>query len=200
MKNLFLVEGLSAQSGLVASFGRDGNAFFAMRGVPLNSWECTHQQMTANKELSMVYKIIKNSPDDIRIVIASDNDLDGKKIAGLMIAFFKRYMGEMFDTNRICLLSTPIASAVDAKGKIKSWVYSFNEIASLGSNIRYHKGLGSWTADKLKHVITKDGIDKMIQPITAPKVELLNDWFIGDNADRRKQLIESAPAFDIMSL
>ena len=57
---LLIVEGQSAMSGLVSAFGRDGFGYYCLRGKPLNVWNVSQSKFTANKELSTLYKIIKN--------------------------------------------------------------------------------------------------------------------------------------------
>ena len=199
MKRLFLVEGLSAMSGLSPAFGRQGNAYFALKGVPMNGYECSHQEMAANKEFGALYTLIK-SEENLEIVIAADSDADGNHIRGLLVAFFYRYVPDLFEQKRVFMLSTPIAVEYNKKNQPAKWVYSFNEIGTLRGDVRYQKGLGSWTAESLKPVIQKDGFDNMVRPVTSPTKEELDAWFIGGNADVRKQLIQESPAFDIMSL
>lgn len=199
MKRLFLVEGLSAMSGLSPAFGRQGNAYFALKGVPMNAYECSHQEMTGNKEFSALYSLIKSS-EDIDIVISSDADADGSHIRGLLFAFFSRYMPELYEQKRIKVLSTPIAVEYNKQNKPSKWVYSLSDIHKLHGDVRYQKGLGSWTAESLKPVIAKDGFANMVHDVDMPSKELLDAWFLTSNADMRKDLIKSAPAFNIMNL
>ena len=196
---LFLVEGLSAMAGLSPAFGRQGNSYFALKGVPLNGYECTHQEMAANKELGTVYQLVKSLSDDLSIVIAADEDADGQHIRGLLLAFFYRYMPEMFEQGRISVLSTPIAVQYK-NGKPERWSYTFNGISELKGEVHYMKGLGSWTADTLKPVIAADGIESMIKKVITPSKTDLDAWFLNENADRRKDLIQAGPAFNIMKL
>ena len=86
-KNIFLAEGESASGALQPVLGRKENAYFELKGVPLNSWEVTPQKLAKNEELSNLYKILKNfSPQhkesdkwyEIEInnqkIIANEND------------------------------------------------------------------------------------------------------------------------------
>ena len=58
-QNLFLSEGDSANTNLMAIFGRKGNAYFALRGKPMNAWSTPQKKFLSNKELSGIYQIIK---------------------------------------------------------------------------------------------------------------------------------------------
>jgi hypothetical protein len=109
-------------------------------------------------------------------------------------------MPELFAKSKVFMLSTPIAVEYNKKNQPVKWVYNFNEISNLKGDVRYQKGLGSWTAESLKPVIQKDGFDNMVRPVTPPSVEELDAWFISANANIRKQMIQESPAFDIMSL
>lgn len=57
---LMVLEGLSAQNGVVPSLGREEFAYYCLRGKPLNVWTASQSKFTANKELSTLYKIIKS--------------------------------------------------------------------------------------------------------------------------------------------
>ena len=83
---IFVVEGDSASGGLIKCLGRKGNAFYALKGVPLNVLEVSHQKFMANKELSELYTIITTFPD-AEICLATDADADGMRITGLISLF-----------------------------------------------------------------------------------------------------------------
>ena len=200
MKRLWLCEGLSAQAGLSPAFGRQGNAYFAMKGVPLSAWSTSHQEMSNNVELGLIYQIIKNASDDLEVIIASDQDSDGSHIRGILISFFKKYFPDLILQNKLKILQTPIAVSNDSKGLPIKWVYNFDDIGSLGGSVSYKKGLGSWTAKTLIPVIQSDGFENMVIPVGDVSSETLDNWFIDDMSDVRKELIQSAPPFNIMSL
>jgi DNA gyrase/topoisomerase IV subunit B len=200
MKRLWLCEGLSAQGGLSPAFGRQGNAYFAMKGVPLSSWSASHQEMAANAELGLIYQLIKNSDSDLEIIIASDADSDGSHICGILISFFKRYFDTLIENGKIKILKTPIAVVNDSKGLPTNWVYSFSDIKSLKGSVSYKKGLGSWTAKTLMPVIAKDGFEAMVVTVSTVSGETLDNWFLTEKSQTRKELIQIAPAFNIMTL
>jgi len=63
-RNLFLAEGASASGLLIATLGRKANAFYELKGVPLNAWEITASKLNQNKELSELYQILKNNNEE----------------------------------------------------------------------------------------------------------------------------------------
>ena len=51
----------SALAGLTPSLGREQCAYYCLRGKPLNVWNASQSKFTSNKELSTLYKIVKDS-------------------------------------------------------------------------------------------------------------------------------------------
>jgi len=77
-KNIFIVEGLSAMGGLSSVLGREGNAFFALKGKPLNVISSSIQKFNANKELTGLAQILHNIEFE-NIVMATDADCIDEK-------------------------------------------------------------------------------------------------------------------------
>lgn len=199
-KTLIITEGNSACSGLIKCLGRQGNAFYAMKGVPLNVLEVSHQKFVANAELSELYSIITSYPE-IDIAIATDADADGSRIRGLVILFLHMYFPEHVSAGKIKVLRTPLAIG-KRKNVIKEWAYTFEDVSKLDQtlDIQYQKGLGSWSVDDLRAVIAKDTMDKMLPIVDINDPELLDKWFSSSTSDFRKDQILQAAPFDIMRI
>lgn len=82
-KYLFLVEGLSAVSGLMKCLGRKQKYYYALRGLALNAYSSSIQKISANQEVKEVLNILNldvskpesvNSIEFEKIVIATDAD------------------------------------------------------------------------------------------------------------------------------
>lgn len=188
-KILFITEGASACNGLMPSLGRNGIAYYELKGKVLNVIGMNASKFSTNVELKELYKIIKNEGFE-KIGIATDADLDGYNIASLLMAFIKTYLPDEF--NKVYLLNTPIAASYKNK-KIDKWVYNFDEIHNLKGETKYFKGYGSWTPVALKYVISIDGLDNMLVPIGYdPKRddECILDWFDPQRTNRRKEMIK----------
>lgn len=96
-KYICILEGLSAQNGVVPAFGREEFSYYCLRGKPLNVWTASQSKFTANKELSTLYKILKSTgteedmPDGEFYRISVDgkemivNENDSVKISGKWI-------------------------------------------------------------------------------------------------------------------
>ena len=183
-KNIFLAEGESANGALQPVLGRKENAYFELKGVPLNSWEVTPQKLAKNEELSNLYKILKNY-DFEKIVIATDKDADGSHITGLLIGFIKKYLPEFND--KIYILQTPIMAKIQ-NNKIVKWSY---RIDMEGDYNKYFKGYGSWKKQWLEDVIKQDGLDKMLEKVDINNETIINDWLSGKKSNKRKEYIQN---------
>lgn len=200
-KRIFVVEGDSASGGLIKCLGRNGNAFYALKGVPLNVLEVSHQKFMANKELSELYQIITTYPD-AEICIATDADADGSRIRGLLILFMNQYFADHYEAGKVRILKTPLAIGKDGKNNVKEWAYTFAEVNSISNKLHtsYVKGLGSWSEKDLKHIVDVEGMDKMLPTVKIDESSLLHSWFSSSTSDYRKeQLIEAKP-FDIQAV
>lgn len=199
-KRIFVVEGDSASGGLIKCLGRNGNAFYALKGVPLNVLEVTHQKFMANKELSELYTIITTFPE-AEICIATDADADGSRIRGLVALFMYKYFPEYLNNGRLKILRTPIAIG-KKNNVVKEWAYTFADVNKIDAklDVSYVKGLGSWSERDLKDIITTDGMDNMLPTVAIADTDLFKSWFSGETIDYRKeQILQSAP-FDIMKI
>jgi len=75
------------------------------------------------------------------------------------------------------------------------------EANKLSGQIKYFKGLGSWTEKGLKHVVKKDGLGKMIEFLEWDEnaQESIDSWLNSKRADDRKEMIV-ANDFDLIKL
>jgi len=199
-KYLFIAEGQSASSSMLKILGRETNGFYELKGKPLNVYNVSTSKFMSDQELKTLYEIIVKENYE-KIVILSDNDLDGTSIAGLMIAFFYKYFENLLKTGRIYRFYTPIAASIDKKKRLIDWVYKFEEINKLKGEIKYYKGLGSWTPEQLEQVIKKDGFNKMLEPFVYSEEdkEYIDKWYNQNRTDDRKDAIMQND-FDIIKL
>lgn len=188
-KYLLLVEGESAFGGLSPVLGRKECGYYILKGKPLNAYSAPHNKFVANKELSELYKIVQNENYDY-IIYATDQDLDGFHIRGLLTGFFTKYLPEW--KGRIGMLQTPVIG-ITKKDKLHRWLYSLDEDIKLNSGevSNYYKGLGSWDIEDLKHVVQQDGIYKMIEIVDFDNEQIIDDWLGDDSEPRKKYILEN---------
>ena len=183
---LFIAEGDSAVGGLSPVLGRTGNGFYALKGLPLNAYQATHEKFLKNVELSELYKIIK-AEGYTEIIIATDADLDGIHIRGILMGFFDKYLPAY--KGKIGILSTPVKFIKKGKVPVR-WTYDLNEemTPKTGEIFKYVKGLGTWNAPDLKYIIQKEGLSKMISMIVFDDDEIIGHW-LDKSVDKRKEYI-----------
>lgn len=191
-KYLLIAEGQSATAGLIKPLGRKESAFYSLKGKPLNSYSASTQKFTGNKELSELFSIITNE-DFEYIIPATDQDLDGIHIRGLLIGFIQRYLPEY--KNKIGLLNTPVI-VIKKNRKPVRWYYSLKDDIKVGAgeSSHYMKGLGSFKPTDLEAIIKKDGIEQMIVMLDFDEEsdDYIGDWLGEDSAPRKKYITNNS--------
>lgn len=189
---LILTEGDSAagcaRSGL-SVVGRDNYGIFPLKGKLLNVREASIKQLMANEEINNIKQILglrsefKYDCDEEfntlrygKVMIFTDQDVDGSHIKGLVINFFHHTWPALLERKGfITSLSTPIVKAF--KGKDVKTFYNLTEYDNWcntypkGYKIKYYKGLGTSTKDESKEYF-KGINDKMINYIIDTDEEL----------------------------
>lgn len=204
---LFLCEGLSALGGISAILGRVNYGYYAMKGVPLNTYDASIQKIVSNNEIKEIISILDldlastERPDGTmipkqvsfqKIGLATDADADGHHISGLLIGLFYKYGRNLFDEKRIYRLRTPIMIA-KKKNKIIAHFFTLDEYReweaknnTKGLEFKYSKGLGSWKKEELKELIDNHGIDSFLEYFTLDEVDAIDRWLSNKRADDRK--------------
>jgi len=206
-KYLFLCEGQSAQSSLCSCLGRDGCGFYCLRGLPINCLENSIQKIAANQEFKDVMNILnldmtKDSlKKDItfeKIVIATDQDLDGIHLGSMLIGWFRKFAPNLFSEGKICKLQTPLVILKDAKENIKEYFFdldSFKKWENANPNSKYkvfyQKGLGSIERTDMEWLMSQNGgMEQFLYQLTEDKDAFKNIdlWLSGDSEPRKEKL------------
>jgi len=176
--SLILCEGDSAKAGIVSGLSKeDRNTFgvYPLKGKLMNTLDQNIEKINNNKEITEIKKILGlqtgkvYTKDDIkkglrysRVLIMTDQDLDGAHIKGLTLNMFHSQWKELVEIpNLFGYMNTPILKATKGK-KVKSfynesdyekWKASNN--GGKGWKIKYYKGLGTSTAREFKEYFAK---------------------------------------------
>jgi len=196
-KNKFLIlcEGASAKGGLMPILGRDGIAYYELKGKPLNAYTASQSKFTSNKELTELYQIIRQEGFEY-VITGTDQDLDGISIASLIIGFYKKYRPEDLSNGRLGRLQTPVFFTRQKNGKPKEWFYNLREIPN--EEGEYMKGLGSWEQEDLEYIIEQDGLEKMISIFEDTEDLTIEEWLGESSAPRKKHIM--ANDFDLIKI
>ncbi|CEF65653.1 DNA topoisomerase 2-beta [Strongyloides ratti] len=173
--SLFLTEGDSAKALVVSGFsviGRDFYGVFPLKGKSINARNLSFEDCIKNVEFQNIIKIInlkknidysiasnRNSLRYGRIILFTDQDLDGIHIKGLVINMFHKFWPELVESGFIQTLKTPLVK-VRCKGETINFYnkFEFDEWLNnskkkedfLNYKIKYYKGLGTSTKEEAK--------------------------------------------------
>lgn len=198
-RQLWIFEGDSAAGGFRQGRNPQIQAAYLMRGVPLNTNKMDPVNIMKNEVFSDIINIIglkwgiENKKKDLnfgKIVIASDMDYDGHKIAALLLVFFNHFP-ELFEQKMVCRIISPIIIA-SRKGERKNF-FSLKEFrdaqSSLkGWNIKYIKGLGSQSEQEYREMMRSDNFIYFNKDNNTDI--MLDKWFGKGIASVRKDMLK----------
>ena len=171
---LILTEGDSAKTMAIAGLsivGRDTYGVFPLKGKVLNVRDAGANDIIKNTEIANIKKIIglqsnkeykasdfTNKEWPLRygkIMLMTDQDLDGTHIKGLVINLFDCMWPTLLDDGFICSMITPIIKAKNKKTeKVFYTIQDFEKWSHTKDltkwNIKYYKGLGTSTTNEAK--------------------------------------------------
>jgi DNA topoisomerase-2 len=173
---LILCEGLSALSGIVSGLSsedRNHIGIYPLKGKLLNVRGEQLKKITDNKEITEIKKIlglekghVYNTIDDVhknlrygKIMVMTDQDLDGSHIKGLCINLFHSEWPSLVQIpGFLSFMNTPILRAkkgVDTRlfyndGEYAQWKDALGQSGIKGWSIKYFKGLGTSTSKEFK--------------------------------------------------
>lgn len=132
------------------------------------------------------------------IVIASDQDLDGFRIRGIILSYFVKYAPDVIRNGKLYQLRTPIVVLKKNK-KITHYFMTFDEFNEWCSNndvkqftISYKKGLGAWKKEELIEIFDNEDKSKFFDKFEWNKdlYKEIDEWFADDKADIRKEKLQ----------
>lgn len=160
---LFITEGDSALGQLLHVRNAKYDAGYPLRGKILNVHGVKPKQVLENEELKNIMSItglkIGVPAENLnygKIVIVTDQDVDGHSIAALLLNFFMQYWPELIEQKIVCRYVSPIIIA--KRGSVIKRYYSINNYHSEkdqldGYKIKYNKGLGGLNTDEYHRMI-----------------------------------------------
>ena len=195
---LFLMEGLSALGFFLKVRNTDFAGAYPLRGVTMNTWDMKPADVLKNKELSELVAILGldiNDPDSVdtmnykQIATLSDADVDGAKIATLLVGFFYKFWPRLLTEHRVGITRSPIM--ISSSGKDEKWFFTYAEAKKFketakGYNHRYLKGLGSLTEAEYDRVINNPVLDT----ISIDNPELFEMMFGSDSQPRKEFMMQ----------
>jgi len=192
--NLLLTEGLSAAGAAKQARDIRVDSVYALRGKVKNTRRLS--DLTSNKEILELMTILEIEPGRTKvtpfkkIIIATDEDVDGHFIAALLINFFTKWFPEIVKDGKLFKIVTPlVACNVD---KTRKYFYTLGEYSEFikthkVTSVMYLKGLGSLEMNDWEYVmgnrtlkqITYDcQTDKSLEMAFGDKAALRKKWLM----------------------
>lgn len=201
---LILTEGDSAATTAISGLkvvGREKYGVFPLRGKLLNVKDISAAKKTANQELTHIKQILglvhgKNYTDIKqlrygRIMIMTDQDVDGSHIKGLIINLFHTDWPSLLHLDFLCSMMTPLLKAT--KGGVTKSFFSQPEFETwrssqpgggAGLKVKYYKGLGTSTAVEAREYFAQMNTVDFVWDETSN--DCINLAFSKKQADDRK--------------
>jgi DNA topoisomerase-2 len=206
---LFITEGDSASKAIISAKTAETAKYigsFPLKGKPLNVNDMAVKDLMENKEFRSIMIVMGlrlgeevKSVDDLRfgkLIIMSDQDLDGFHINGLLLNMLHRFWPELFKLGVIYRFKTPIIRVFLDKKKTINF-FTENEFLAWkekNPNLKYkskwYKGLATSTPTDFKSYLEK--MDDHLIPYTiddSTDSGAINLAFSKDKgaADKRKE-------------
>ena len=212
--SLILTEGLSAKTYAILGLsqelfgkkGRDYVGIFPLKGKVLNVRNSSVSQISGNKEICNVIKILNlrfgvdykkdeefNSLSYGRLVVLTDSDSDGKHILSLLLNMVHKLFPTLLERKDpfiYCML-TPLLKIYEKKVELSFYnIQDYKEYIEKNGEpkgeVKYLKGLGSSNDKEVKSSFGK----KMIEFIKDEKTDdMMDKCFLSKFSDRRKDWI-----------
>lgn len=195
---IFLTEGASASTSIVASRDPLTQAVFSLRGKPLNVFGMKIDQLYKNEEMYNLMNVldIEDGIEKLRynqVILATDADVDGLHIRNLLITFFLTYFEPLVMSGHLFILETPLFKVRNKDQTIYCYTEEDREraIAKLkkGVEVTRFKGLGEISPHEFKQFIGK-GI--RLIPVSVHSFSDIKPtltFYMGKNTPERKQFI-----------
>jgi DNA topoisomerase-2 len=205
---LWIFEGTSASNGFRASRNLYQSAYL-LRGKITNTFNLDKNQILQNQELREVLAalgILFDEPKSnvkncnySKIIFATDMDVDGNHICGLLLAFFAKYFPELFRAGYIYRALSPIVIARKKSTPTKYYYnledYHKEEHKLNGWTIKYCKGLGALRDEDYKTMVRQQKLIKFTLNQTTD-MNSIAIWFDKSTDHRKKLILEDSGVYE----
>jgi DNA topoisomerase-2 len=220
----YFTEGDSARASIQSARGKNPYiGSYSLRGKPKNVFEEEPKDIIAprkNKKgeptgdlpelanvmliLGLEFGVKVTSVDQLRfgkIVILSDQDLDGFHITGLLLAFFAKFWPELFSLGVIYRMNTPLFIATVGKSDTYEFFTEeeYGEWAKTAPKHKadYYKGLGGFDTEVFEGFIhNRQKYLTQFAPLTQEDLGLIEMAFGKSEQEARKEWLEDIRYFD----
>ncbi len=203
---LILTEGDSAKTTALSGLnvvGRERYGIFPLKGKILNVKDASVAKKNANQELTYIKQILGLEHGKVytdlkqlrygRIMIMTDQDVDGSHIKGLLMNLFHTDWPSLLSMNFLCCLMTPLLKVTKGKetlcfyseSEYETWLSGKTDTELRGYKTKYYKGLGTSTrSEAIEYFKSMNTVDFEWDKATDHSLDLA---FNKKRADDRKE-------------
>ncbi len=195
---IFITEGDSASGSITKARDVERQAVFSLRGKPLNCFGLTKKVVYENEEFNLLQHALNIEEGIeglryIKIVIATDADVDGMHIRLLLMTFFLQFFPDLVKNGHVYILETPLFRVRNKQET--HYCYDETEkqaaVKKLGGKpeITRFKGLGEISPDEFARFI---GADMRVQPVMImpeTHIQQILEYYMGKNTQERQEFI-----------
>lgn len=201
---LFLVEGDSAAGSLNVNRDPNFQAILPLRGKVLNVKKASLKEVFNNTEIATIFAVLfgealttlrtSENLTHHKIIIATDQDIDGKHIRVLLLTLFMVLAPDIVEKGHVYLLDTPLF--INEYKDYKEYTYSEPEQEEyLKSHkpkiIKRNKGLGELAHDQVReHILNPE--KRKLTKVTINNIDDIIDTInklMGNNTEYRQEFI-----------
>ncbi|MCL2681121.1 MAG: DNA topoisomerase (ATP-hydrolyzing) subunit B [Streptococcaceae bacterium] len=220
---LFIVEGDSAGGSAKSGRNREFQAILPIRGKILNVEKATMDKILANEEIRSLFTAMGTGfggDYDLekaryhKLVIMTDDDVDGAHIRTLLLTLFYRYMRPVVEAGYVYIAQPPIYG-VKVGSEIKEYIQpgenQEQELAeaiekwSQGRSkptVQRYKGLGEMDDHQLWET-TMDPERRLMARVSvedAAEADKVFDMLMGDRVEPRREFIEANAQYSTIDI
>ncbi len=186
MKELFLVEGVSAASTLQQAMHKPSQSVLAVQGKLINVEKASPKKVLANQTCQKIFQAlncgIKKECDPkqlsfSRILILTDPDIDGVHARVLLLALFNHYLKALIDSNYVSVIIPPLYRITYIDSTSTKTQYAWNEQQRIQlldktpklktAEITRYKGVAQFSGEECKQLLLHPETRKQINLVTT---------------------------------
>ncbi len=207
----YFTEGDSARNSIQSARGKNQLiGSFSLRGKPMNVYDAEIKDVIGNREFANILTVTGlqlgekvTSVTQLRfgkLVVLSDQDLDGFHVTSLVLSFWAKYWPELFELGVVYRMNTPLYIATTTKGEVFEFFteeeYHTWSLKAPKHKAEYYKGLGGFDTEVFERFLTNR--DKYLVRITALEAADLAKFelaFSNTEQDARKEWLQDVRYF-----
>lgn len=195
---IFVTEGASAAGPIGMVRDAQRQAYFTLKGKPLNVWDLKRDALYKNDETYNLMRAL-NIEETIeglkynKVILATDADVDGMHIRNLLITYFFRFFDELVRRGHLYILETPLFRVRNKKKTLYCYSEEEREKATkeLGrsTEVTRFKGLGEISPHEFRPFIGPNMRIERVEYASKPHVAPVLTFYMGRNTPERRSYI-----------